>query len=494
MFKPVFLDDVQLGYLCCMIHHTDIGGRVPGGQGFNNREIYQEGLRIPPLKLYEAGKPNETLFRILEKAVRVPVEVLADLQSQVAAVQLAEAEWQRLVLRRGLVGYTEDVEELVGYTERLTRRAISELPDGRWSFTDYVDDDGIDPGPITIQVHVAKEGDEISVDFSGTSPQCKGSIQPVFATTKAMVYANVRALLGTVVGDIPNNVGYFRPIGVSAPEGSFVNPVSPAATAARGLGCDRISHALWGAFAQMAPTRVYACPGGGSGQIAMSGLFRSSRPYRSWVYWDSAQEPAMGGRSDKDGIDGNVGNFTNIGNVPIESVEMDYPLRILSYALMPDTEGAGCFRGGIGIMREIEMLADDTTVQVRWDRSRTPPWGLFGGLPSPVNRVTINPGRQKERVLTTKVLTTLNKGDVVRVEWTGAGGYGEPARRDPARVLWDVIEDKVSAERAERVYGVKIDSTGREPHVDEAATLRLRAELRYPTDAPVPAVVGGSSE
>ena len=245
-----------------MAHHTDIGGRVPGGNASDSTEIYQEGLRIPPLKLQERGERNETLVRILEKAVRVPDKVMGDLLGQEAALYYGEREFTKLVDQYGIEGLESSIDELLDYTEELTRKAIAAIPDGSWTFTDVVDNDGIDDVPIDIVATVTKSGEEVSVDFTGTSPQCKGAIQPVFATTKAMVYAVLRSVLG---GDIPNTSGYFRPVSVTAPEGTFVNPLPPAPVAARALGCRRITHALYGAFAQALPERVFACPGGGRG-------------------------------------------------------------------------------------------------------------------------------------------------------------------------------------------------------------------------------------
>ena len=226
MFKPVFAGETLIAYACAMSHHTDVGGRVAGGNSSDCTEIYQEGLRIPPLKLYERGEPNRTLFRIIEKAVRVPDKVLGDLRGQVSALRLAEEELVRLAGRHGAERFLELQGEVLDYTENLTRMRIRELPDGAFSFTDHVDDDGFGCGPIAIVANLVKEGDEIRVDFTGTSPQVKGAINNPLDSTKSMVYAVTRAVLG---GEIPNTGGYFRPVTVTAPEGTYVNPRPPAA-------------------------------------------------------------------------------------------------------------------------------------------------------------------------------------------------------------------------------------------------------------------------
>ena len=475
LFKPVFLGDVLVGYLCAMTHHTDIGGRVPGGNACDNTEIYQEGLRIPPLKLYQRGEANETLFRILEKAVRVPDKVLGDLLSQIAALEFGEREFLRLVERFGVEDVDQYMEELLSYTEELTRKAIARLPDGSWSFTDYIDDDGFQTDSIAIVANLHKKGDEIHVDFTGTSPQVKGSIQPVFTTTKSVVYAVVKTVLSTVAQDIPNTAGYFRPIRVTAPEGSFLNPVPPAPVAARSLGLRRMSHALFGAFAQMLPGQVPACSGGCEYGAAIAGYDRSKTPWKSWVCMDFANEIAAGGRQGHDGIDAQNAGITNIANVLAEVIETEFPIEVEEYGLLADSEGAGEYRGGTGMVRQYRFLSDDTVVQVRSDRMKTSPYGINGGEASRRARIIIHSGGE-ERVMPSKFLTTVNAGDTMRVEWPGAGGWGDPLDRDPARVLGDVVAGKINARRAYDKYGVVLDESRRT--VDMAATGELRQRRR----------------
>jgi N-methylhydantoinase B len=280
LFKPVFAEGAPIAFAGAICHQADIGGRVPGGQGFDNVEIYQEGLRIPPLKLYERGAPNETLLRIIEKAVRVPDQVQGDLRALVTAVNVGEAEILRLVERLGPTGFRRLADQLIDYTERLTRQRIAELPDGSWSFTDYIDDDRISGEQVAVCARVTKTGDEIHIDFDGSSPQVKGSITGLFHMNANFVQMALRCLLGA---DIPNTAGFFRPLRITAPPGSFVDPLPPAAVGARVLGGRRINHAVWGALAQMAPDRVFACPGGSDASMATSGLDRSVDPPRPWV-------------------------------------------------------------------------------------------------------------------------------------------------------------------------------------------------------------------
>ncbi len=472
LFKPVFVDGEIAAYVSAICHHSDIGGRVPGGQGFDNTEIYQEGLRIPPLKLYDRGEANRTLYRLLERAVRGPERVMGDLRAQLTAVRVGEDEVQKLVSRHGIAAYGRLVEGLIDHTERLTRQAIETLPDGTWTFTDYIDDDSITDETIAIVVTVTKTGSNIHVDFDGTSPQCQGSIVGLFHMNLNFVQLALRCLLGP---DFPNTAGFLRPITVSAPPGCFVNPLPPAGVAARQLGGRRINHALWGAFAQMAPDRVFACPGGADASMATSGVDRGCEPWRGWVLTEGFNETACGGRPDKDGMDGQGSNITNQANTPVEILETEYPIRIVEYGLAPDTEGPGKFRGGLAMVRTFEYLENGIEVRVRSDRSKRPPWGVLGGGSAPGARVSLTSGGV-ERTLPTKSTTIVKTGDRIRTQWCGAGGYGDPFERDTDRVLADVIAEKVTPEHARDAYGVILD--GKRRKVDLAATERERAGRR----------------
>ena len=487
LFAPVFRDDVLVAYVSAICHHSDIGGRVPGGQGFDNTEIYQEGLRIPPLKLFERGEPNETIHRLLEKAVRTPLQVMGDLLAQITALRLGQREVLNLVERMGLEEFVDQVERLLDYTERLTRQGIRELPDGSWQFTDYVDNDGITDDLISIVARVSKKGDEIHVDFEGTSPQCKGPISGLLHMNSSFVFMALRCLLGA---DLPSNAGFFRPITISAPLGSFVNPLLPAPVATRAVGGRRINQAVWGALAQMAPDKVFACPGGADAGIASSGLDRSRTPGRPWVLTEGFNETSCGGRPDKDGMEGQGSNVTNQANTPIEILEVEYPIRILNYEFAPDSEGPGKFRGGLAMVRTYQYLEDGIEVRTRSDRSKRPPWGLFGGGSAPRPRVAlVSDGA--ERHLPPKSTITVKQGDRLVTQWCGAGGYGDPFERDPEKVLWDVIEEKVTPAHAREAYGVVIDVEGR--RVDAGATAKLRRAGRRGQEVGAPSPRGSPS-
>ena len=473
LFKPVFVGDVLLAFMSTMIHHVDMGGMTPGSQGYEATEIYQEGLRIPPLKLYDRGEANETLLRILEKAVRSPDLVLGDFQAQIAAINFGEAEFIRVVNKYGVEEFKNGVQELLDYTERLTRQGLRSLPDGTWSFTDHLDNDGITDDIINVTCTLTKKDDELHVDFAGSSPQCLGGIQGMFSTNRGMVYIALKTLLG---GDIPNTSGLLRPITITAPEGTFVNPMLPAPVAGRSTGCRLINHAVWGALAQMVPERVFGCPGGALAFVQMSGYDKSTLPWKGWMYLEGGQELAMGGRHGKDGIEAQCTNVTQLAKVPAELIELELPIMVEEDALWPDSEGAGEFRGGLGMVRQLRYLMDDTTVQICSDRTKQPPWGVAGGGSAARSERIFNPGTE-DRVLPGKGTFRVKAGDRLRTGWPGAGGYGNPLKRDPEKVLWDVIEEKVSVRRACEVYGVAVDVESRT--VDWEATRQLRQELTH---------------
>jgi N-methylhydantoinase B len=355
----------------------------------------------------------------------------------------------------------------------LTRKRIEALPNGSWSFADYIDDDGITDETITVRVTVTKTGDHIHVDFNGTSPQCRGSITGLFHMNANYVYMALRAMLGT---DIPNTAGFNRPIEVSAPQGSFVNPLAPAAVGARQLGGRRINHAVWGALAQMAPERCFACPGGSDASMATSG---SGADRKTWVLTEGFNETACGGRPDKDGMDGQGSNVTNQANTPVEIVETEYPIRVTRYGFEPDTEGAGKFRGGLALVRDFEYLAEEIDVRIRCDRTKRPPWGILGGGDARSGEVSLTTNGAT-RALPGKSTVRVRSGDRIHTQWCGGGGYGDPLEREPELVLKDVIEQKISRTRARNVYGVIMDENGPTTPfgIDREATAAQRAILR----------------
>jgi N-methylhydantoinase B len=420
------------------------------------------------LKLYEGGVLNKAVWRILEKNVRVPEKVMGDVQALLAAVRFGERDLLRLVDEYGLEELKGYMTDILDTTERLTRAEIAALPHGEWEFTDYIDNDGIDPQPIAIHSKVKIEGDEVFVDFEGTSPQAKGSINPNFAYTKSQVYAVMKCLIDPA---IQSNSGFFRPFNITAPEGCFVNPQHPAPVAARGLAGFRICHTLFGAMAQALPGKVPAAWGGGEVGLSFGGYHPNRK---AWVYLEFDNDGPRGGGPHLDGADGLAAPIHNMANTPIENIEADQPLLIERYGLVPDTGGAGKFRGGLGIIRDFRLLADEATFQLRSDRADYLPWGVEGGKPGTPTKNYLNPDTDNQE-LPGKYLMTLKRGDVYRLIQAGAGGYGDPLERDVAAVLDDVRQEKLTLDYVRTEYGVVIDPDTME--VDQKATDELRASL-----------------
>ena len=472
IFKPIFLDGALVGWSASIGHQLDVGGKTPGGNGCDATEIFQEGLRIPAVKLYAAGEPVDAVFEMIDRNVRVPRQVLGDVRSQVAACLTGEKGYLKLIAQHGAARFQACTTTLLAQAERLARTAISRMPDGTYEFTDWLDDDGIDPDPIPLTVALTVAGDRMIADFTGSAPQVRGGINSPLPFTKSAVYATVRHLIG---GDPPNNEGYFRPIEVIAPPGTIVNPVMPAAVAARGLTGFRLANALFGALAQIAPDRVFACEVGGDTGVSFGGYDRERRPFVFLEFLFGS----WGGRPARDGVDACSSSVVNFSNNPIEVIESEYPLLIERYGYVPDSGGAGKHRGGLAVERQYRFLETTGTLQLRTDRRHHLPYGLAGGRAGTPSDNVLNPDGDR-RQLPSKCTLEIRQGDVFRHLLAGAGGWGDPLERDPELVLKDVLEEKLSADYARREYGVAIDVAARKVLAEDTATLRAarRASAR----------------
>lgn len=479
MFLPVFDGDRLLAFAATCAHHADVGGMTPGSGASDATEIFQEGLRLPCLKLYERGRPNRTLYEIIEKNVRFPRITLGDLEAQRAACLIGERGLLRLVKRYGAPVVLETMPALMDYSERLGRAEIRAFPDGVYRFTDWIDEDGLDPDPIPIRVRITIAGDRLVADFSESAPQVRGSLNCSLSFTRACVFTAVKCFCRT---DFPPNSGFFRPIEVIAPEGTVVNVAFPGATFMRGLTGYRINNVLFGALAQAMPDRAIAADEGGTSIVIMEG--RDGEGER-FLYMETVSG-TWGGRAAADGIDA-ASNVTGLqANTPVEVLETEYPLEVLQYGFVPDSGGPGRHRGGLGLIREYRYLGRQGSLQMRADRVRFAPYGLFGGRPGGRSLNVLDPYGQAQ-VLPAKVKhRPIREGEVVRHILAGGGGMGWPFEREVARVVRDVRDGKVSVAAAGRDYGVVLDP--RTLAVDEAATARRRAELRGQAPAGPPLV------
>ena len=470
LFRPVFAAGRPIAWAATICHHTDVGGRVPGSNASDSTEIYAEGLRIPPLKLLERGRWNTTLVRMIERNVRVPVRVMGDLRAQLAACEIAIRGIGDLVARHGADGVITLMNATMDHSERLTRHCLAELPDGEATFTDWIDDDQIDAGkPIPLVCTVTKRGEHMRFDWTGSSPQVKGAINNTWSYTAAASFTAAKTILSV---NMPNNDGVFRCIEVIAPPGTITNALPPAACAARGLTGFRCVDAAFGALALLYPGRVFAASDGGNVCVSLGGYRADRKPF---IYVDFFTG-AWGGRPWSDGPQGNANLCSNISSPSVEVTEVEQPLQILAYEFLPDAMGAGQYRGGAPFRRDYLMREKEGTIQVRNDRCAFRPFGLYGGSPGRIGCNVLNPGSNREKRLAGKVTLTIKCGDVFRYEMAGAGGWGDPLERDPARVLSDIRNEYVTAALAREQYGVIVDTQSW--HVDYEKTAKLRRAMR----------------
>ena len=463
--RPVFVDGTVEAWATTVAHHNDVGGMVPGSNSIGSTEIFQEGLRLPFLKLSEAGVDNQAIFDILSANVRVPEKVLGDLNAQIAATAIGVREIQALFAKYGKATLRAVFAEIHDHAERLARSVIAEIPDGSYSYESFIDGFGENPQPIRFRAKVTIAGDEITIDMDGTSPQVPAGINAPVPFTKAACYAALRSIMGE---EIPNAQGFTRPIHVKAPEGSIVNPRSPGACGARGITGFRTMDTVFGALAQAVPDRVPADSNGGSSIPAIGGEHQG----KPFVFVETFMGN-WGGTPTHDGQEGVAHMGANQSNVPVEMIEAEYPIRIEQYALVANTGGPGKYRGGLGMIRDYRLLGDWGTMTLRSDKRRFPPFGLAGGGKGTPCMSVVNPG-MGERVLPVLITepVTLRKGDLFRHTLAGAGGWGNPRERDPERVLQDVVLGKIDCSHARDAYGVVI--AGEPPRVDVEETRKAR--------------------
>jgi N-methylhydantoinase B/oxoprolinase/acetone carboxylase alpha subunit len=446
VFRPVFLDDRLIGFATTTAHHGDVGGRLPGSAACDNTEIFQEGIRLPWLKLYDEGEPVEAIFEVIRANVRIPRMTLGDLAAQVAATTVAERALQELARRYGPERLAELMTGLVEHAERLVRQEIATWPDGTASFTDYLDSDGIERRDVPIRATVTVHGDEITVDLRDSAPMVAGALNSTRSFVQACVYQAVRSALEV---EIPNTSGAFRPIHVLTKPGTIAHVVMPGASSMRGVTGFRALDAVNGALAQLLPDRV-AAAGEGGNTLA---VFGSVRPDGSRFVFYELIVGTWGGTPRGDGNDGLTNPASLAANIPVEVAEAEFPIVVERYGLVPDSGGAGQHRGGLAVERAWRCLTPDTSLIIRSDRAAHPPYGLQGGLPGAVSSNLLLRADGTEELLPSMISTTIQSGDVYVHRTAGGGGWGDPATRDPELVAADLADGKVTREAARKLYG-----------------------------------------
>ena len=468
--QPVFEDGALIGFVVNILHHTDVGGQRPGSQGVEGIfDYFQEGLRIPPTKVWRRYEEQEGIVGIIAANSRTPEKVLGDLRAQRSALRVGELRLAELARRYGRETLVAAMDEIVARTEANMRAAIRAVPDGVYTFEDFLDDWGPGTDPLRVFVTVTVDGDAVTVDYEGSSPQTASGLNSYINYTRSYSYAAIKCLTDPYG---PMNEGALRPITVKAPEGSFLNPRPPAGGGPRAIICYRTFEAVIGALAPALPERVAAA----SSHFANPtfGGWDRGRGRRFVAY--ELVLSGTGARATKDGCEAMAMAF-NASNIPVEAQEATQPIVVERFELIPDSAGAGRFRGGCGLRRDLRFLADEGKLTNLSERQRFAPYGLYGGRSGALARTLINPGPD-EQIVHGKQSREFAFGDVISFQQSGAGGYGDPLARDPARVLDDVLDEYVSVEAARREYGVVITGDGVDLGVDDEATRALRLSIR----------------
>ncbi|NOR77721.1 MAG: hydantoinase B/oxoprolinase family protein [Methanophagales archaeon] len=416
VIKPIFYDTELVGYAVNRAHHADVGGMTPGSMPGNSTEIFQEGLIIPPCKLLTRGKENADIFEIIKANTRTPVERAGDIRAQIAANNLGAMRMTEHIKKYGVTAYTEFAASIIAYSEKRMRDAITKIPDGTYTAEDFMDDDGVTDQPVKIAVTLKVVGSAINISFEGTDRQRRGNINAPYAVTLSAVYYVLRCVTNP---EIPPNHGCYLPLSINVPEGTVLNPKRPAAVSSGNVETSqRIVDVLLLALHKAMPHKIPAQSQGTMNNVVIGGTVNGE----GFTYYETIAG-GQGASPNKNGDDGIHTHMTNTANTPIEALELSYPLRVVCYELIPDSGGNGKFRGGSGIKRAIEVLADDATLSIQSERRKYPPKGLLGGEDGRAGKNYLV--RDNKRIdLPSKLTMPLENGDVVVIETPGGGGYG----------------------------------------------------------------------
>ena len=466
LITPVFHEGALLGYVANIAHHVDVGGGAPGSIGVSS-EIYQEGLVIPPVRFVKGGQIDPDIFALIRSNFRGTREISGDFRAQTAANRLGAQRIAALVAQYGATTLTEYLEELLRYTERRTRAAFAEFPDGRFAADMQMDGDGVTDAPITLAATVTVERGRVTVDLTGCDDQRKS---PTNATSSQTYSGVVYVLKCLIDPDIPVNDGFYRLIDIRSRPGSVVHAQHPAAVAAGWEIAMQICDLLFRALAGALPDRVVAGTKGCVCNVAFGGVNPTSAEY--FTYYETIAG-GYGATLTTDGMDAVQAHFQNTENAPVEETEAHYPVRILRYELIENSEGGGRHRGGLGVRRDYTFPGHAPSFSILSDKARFAPWGLFGGEAARPAKYLLNPDTPGARELPSKITLQLAAGDVISVQTPGGGGTESPRERAAEAVAMDVALGKISLERARAVYGVVVDAATY--GLDTAATAAERA-------------------
>jgi N-methylhydantoinase B len=449
-FKPAFVDGRLVGIAGVLVHHLDVGGGAPGSYYAGATEIYQEGFRIPPMRLDDAGRRNKEVIQLLLRNTREPANVGGDFASQLAALDIGVKGLHRIARRYSADRLAEACLGIRRQSELAMRAMIRDIPDGTYAFEDFTDDDGIDrEQQIRIAVELTVRGDTLKVDLSGSSPQVQGPVNCTRNMSGSGVFCGILMSIGS---EIPANAGCYEPVEIVAPDGLCVTARSPAPVANRMAIGHRVVNAVMGAFAKAIPGRVPAAYYGVSYAYATN-LFHADG--RRQVYFDLTCG-GWGGHPEGDGANGFSCGLHNIANAPVEMLESTYPVTFETYTLVPDSGGAGEHRGGCGLIRAFRIDAPAGTLACNFDRFKTRPYGLAGGTAGEASFAELQRADGTVERLPSKVAgKAIAKGDVFRLVTAGGGGYGEPSRRQQQAIAEDIANGYVTREAATATYAAK---------------------------------------
>ena len=473
LWKPVFHDRELLCFVAGHVHNTDMGGAVPASLSRTLTEVHQEGIRIPPSKLYRRGVLNQELLDVMLINVRMPEQNWGDIKALAAAMNTGERKVHDIVKRFGVETFRQGAEDLLDLAEQQARNVIRKIPDGKYFFADYMDEDSAGGYPARLALNLTVDGDELIFDYTGSDPQLASSIHiPTGGNERhVLMMIGLVYVLYTLDPTITRNAGLLRSSRCILPEGSIVNPQFPAAVGMRSLGVGRLMTTIFGAFAQALPDALQAGPGGGGPLLNVRTI--DNRTGRRIMANISPITAGAGGSVEGDGAEGNGHHQGFFKNTPVEINEAETPLKILEYCLATDSGGAGTHRGGLATSMTFQVFSPHTVITARnRDRVHFTPWGILGGAAGKSSAFVLNPGSNHEVDLGNSDLVSVDPGDVIHIKAAGGGGWGSPTSRPAERVLTDVRRGFVTVEGAERDYAVVIHDDA----VDEEATERLRVE------------------